>query len=207
MDPNRAARDGVFYVLQLVPDLRPERIKFGWTQNIVKRLRPYRYAAPTYVLMRTWACTCAWEYRAIAALTTNADTRLGREAFDVVSVDALLTRGDAFFAEYQRACPVPNGATSPLRVGVRAPAVVPMVDMDVARVRVLRGFSLRALGERVGLAANTIWRIETGRQRPRPSTRLALATALGYDVTDVEELANGGKRDPHQHHSNSTSQV
>ncbi len=79
-----------------------------------------------------------------------------------------------------------------------------MLTLGQARLR--RGLTLRALSEQVGLAANTIWRIETGRQRPRPATRLALATALGYDVTDVEELANGGKRDPHQHHRG-TSQV
>ncbi len=80
-----------------------------------------------------------------------------------------------------------------------------MLTLGQARLR--RGLTLRALSEQVGLAANTIWRIETGRQRPRPSTRLALATALGYDVTDVEELANGGKRDPHQQQHRGTSQV
>ncbi len=76
-----------------------------------------------------------------------------------------------------------------------------MLTLGQARLR--RGLTLRALSEQVGLAANTIWRIETGRQRPRPATRLALATALGYDVTDVEELANGGQRDPQQHPSTS----
>lgn len=65
--------------------------------------------------------------------------------------------------------------------------------LTLAQARLHRGLSIRALAEQTGLKPSTVWRIETGRQRPRPSTRLALATALRLSIAEVKELANGGR--------------
>lgn len=62
------------------------------------------------------------------------------------------------------------------------------------------GYSLRQLAEATGHPYETIWRIETGRQRARPSTAKRLADALGVRVAAVAEFANGGtEQSGHDH--------
>lgn len=63
--------------------------------------------------------------------------------------------------------------------------------LTMAKARLHRGLTIRALAQVVGANPTTIWRIENGLQKPRPSTRLAIATALGVSVADIKELANG----------------
>ncbi len=103
MEQQRAAREGFFYVLQLVPDLRPERVKFGWTTSLAKRLPSYVMGAPTFTVAGAWSCLAAWEAVAIKAVTGKGDRRLSREAFDVADLRVTLERTAAFFEERGRA--------------------------------------------------------------------------------------------------------
>jgi len=64
-----------------------------------------------------------------------------------------------------------------------------MLSLERARLR--RGLTQQALADLAGLDQDTIWRIETGRTRPRPSTRLAIATALRMEISEIRELADG----------------
>lgn len=69
-----------------------------------------------------------------------------------------------------------------------------MLSLERARLR--RGLSQEALAALVGVNLTTIWRIEKGRQRPYPRTRLAIANALGMRIEDIRELANGDEEPP-----------
>jgi hypothetical protein len=61
--------DGFFYVIQLAPDVAPQRIKLGWALDAAKRLKEHRCAAPTAVLVQSWPCARQWEKHAITAAT------------------------------------------------------------------------------------------------------------------------------------------
>lgn len=56
---------GFFYVLQLVPDLDPHRVKFGFTNNLTAGLADHHTTCPHARYMTTFKCRREWE----AALT------------------------------------------------------------------------------------------------------------------------------------------
>lgn len=89
---------GVFYVIQLVPELDPRRVKLGFANDIAERLAQHRTAAPTARVVRTWPCKRAWEVAVMDALTAHDCRFIVNEVFEVDDLDALLRRGDAFFA-------------------------------------------------------------------------------------------------------------
>lgn len=66
---------GTFYVVQLVPELDPNRIKLGFAEDIGVRMAQHRTAAPTARVVRTWPCKRSWEFTVIDALA-SADCRL-----------------------------------------------------------------------------------------------------------------------------------
>ena len=88
---------GVFYVIQLVPDLDPKRLKLGFAESLEQRLSQHRTAAPTARLLRAWPCKRAWELTAIDALTRERCRLILNEVFECDEPDALVNRGDAFF--------------------------------------------------------------------------------------------------------------
>jgi transcriptional regulator with XRE-family HTH domain len=62
-------------------------------------------------------------------------------------------------------------------------------DEDVGRrlraIRMRRGLTLRALGERVGVTGSSISQIERGQTSPSVSTLMALVTELGVTLDEV----------------------
>ena len=54
---------GVFYVIQLVPELDPQRLKLGFAESISQRHSQHRTAAPTAKVLHTWPCKRSWELR------------------------------------------------------------------------------------------------------------------------------------------------
>src|SRR5262245_44956700 len=90
--------DGFFYVVQLVPDLRPTRLKLGWSRDVRRRVAPYRTAAPTFRILRVWPCHRSWEPSAIRTVAGADAVALTREAFDVADLGAALARAEGFFA-------------------------------------------------------------------------------------------------------------
>lgn len=59
-----------------------------------------------------------------------------------------------------------------------------METLGEARKR--KGWSMEELARRTGLAYTTVWKIENGKTTGTPSTRLALANALGVGVDDID---------------------
>ena len=47
---------GVFYVIQLIPELDANRIKLGFAEDASARLAQHRTAAPTATVLKTWPC-------------------------------------------------------------------------------------------------------------------------------------------------------
>ena len=89
---------GVFYAIQLVPELDPKRVKLGFAADITERLAQHRTAAPTARVARTWPCKRSWELTVMDAITACGCRLILNEVFEVDDLSDLLARGDAFFA-------------------------------------------------------------------------------------------------------------
>lgn len=88
---------GVFYLIQLEPELDPERFKLGFATNIDERLRSHRTAAPLCRVLRTWPCKLLWEKTAIEFITPGCE-RLHTEVFRAESIEATEKRCEQFFS-------------------------------------------------------------------------------------------------------------
>lgn len=89
---------GVFYVVQLVPELDPNRVKLGFADDAPNRLAQHRTAAPTAKLLKTWPCKRSWEWTVIDALSTADCKLILNEVYECCDVARLLTHGDQLFA-------------------------------------------------------------------------------------------------------------
>jgi hypothetical protein len=95
---------GVFYVIQLVPDLDARRIKLGYADDLSSRLSQHRTAAPTARVLASWPCKRSWESTVMDALTAVDCSLILNEVFECSDIDSLLERGRALFAML----PAPN---------------------------------------------------------------------------------------------------
>jgi len=89
---------GSFYIIQLIPELIPGRVKLGFAGDVGARLRAHRTAAPTAELVRSWPCRKAWEVAAIASVTREGCEFISNEVFDCDDLNTLVSRADDFFA-------------------------------------------------------------------------------------------------------------
>ena len=113
-------RSGYFYVIQLVPEALPNRVKIGYTDNLAKRLAEHQTAAPTARLLQSWACKRSWDYAAMDSMTREGCSWVLNEVFEG-DPEGFVQRGDAFFG----LMPKPDAerslsAHSPLRQGDEA---------------------------------------------------------------------------------------
>lgn len=98
-DPDAAAkydRFGFFYLIQLVPEALPNRIKIGFADNVEKRLAEHRTAAPTAKLVKAWPCKRSWDYAAMDSITRTGCKLVLNEVYEG-EVSGFLERGEAFF--------------------------------------------------------------------------------------------------------------
>lgn len=110
-DEKKETDGGYFYVIDLIPEaLDLNRLKLGFSSNLEQRLQNHRCAAPTAVILKSWPCKKIWELAAMDALS-RGEKQVGHdrsEVFDVLSVSAVLERGDDFFGLMP--CPL-NGSS------------------------------------------------------------------------------------------------
>lgn len=90
-------RQGVFYVIQLVPEALPNRIKIGYTDNLDKRLTEHQTAAPTARVLASWPCKRSWDYAAMDSITREGCTLVLNEVYEG-DPDGFVQRGKDFFA-------------------------------------------------------------------------------------------------------------
>lgn len=89
---------GVYYVVRLVPELDPRRVKFGFTTSLDRRLAEFRTTCPHVELVRQWPCSgLNVEHVATGALARRC-RHLGGEVFEADDIDDVLEAADAFFA-------------------------------------------------------------------------------------------------------------
>lgn len=88
---------GYFYVIQLVPDELPDRIKLGYTANLDQRLADHRATNPTLTLIQSWPCKRTWEHAALASVTRVECEHIGGEVYSG-DIQGFIERANAFFA-------------------------------------------------------------------------------------------------------------
>jgi hypothetical protein len=88
---------GVFYVIQLIPEALPHRIKIGYTDNLEQRLTDHRTAAPTARVLASWPCKRSWDYAAMDSITREGCDWVLNEVFEG-DPDGFVRRGNEFFA-------------------------------------------------------------------------------------------------------------
>ncbi len=87
---------GFFYLIQLVPELAPNRVKIGYTDNLDTRLREHQTSAPTAKLIRSWRCKRAWDQAAMDSITRSGCHHVMNEVYEG-DIDAFVVRANAFF--------------------------------------------------------------------------------------------------------------
>lgn len=89
---------GWFYIVQVVPDLAPNRVKLGFSGNVDARLQSHKTAAPTARLVSAWPCKRIWERAIVDSVTRTGCQLLANEVFECDNVDDLVSRCEAIFA-------------------------------------------------------------------------------------------------------------
>lgn len=88
---------GFFYVIQIVPDLDPNRVKLGYARNVGQRLQQHRTTSPTAQLVQHWPCKEVWEQAARDCVTQEGCKLIGGEVYDCENVITLTEAGHKFF--------------------------------------------------------------------------------------------------------------
>lgn len=68
-DSSALDRFGYFYIIQLIPEAMPNRVKIGYTDNLETRLREHQCAAPTAKYLGHWKCKRSWDQAAMDSIT------------------------------------------------------------------------------------------------------------------------------------------
>lgn len=89
---------GVFYVLQMVPELDPNRVKLGYTESTEARFADHRTASPTAKFVKKWPCKSIWERAAMDSATRIGTSLIANEVFVVEDLTDLIDCLDQFFA-------------------------------------------------------------------------------------------------------------
>ncbi|MCX7426105.1 MAG: hypothetical protein NTW96_10870 [Planctomycetia bacterium] len=88
---------GVFYVIQLIPELDAKRIKLGFAVDLNDRLSQHRTAAPTAKVLKFWSCKRSWEGTVMECLVSQDCRHILNEVFECENIEELLKRGDDLF--------------------------------------------------------------------------------------------------------------
>jgi hypothetical protein len=91
------SESGVFYVIQLVPELDSRRIKLGFAIDLNDRLTQHRTSAPTAKVLKSWPCRRSWETTVMDCLSSVACHHILNEVFECDALNELIEKGDALF--------------------------------------------------------------------------------------------------------------
>lgn len=89
---------GVLYLVQIMPDADPSRIKLGYASDANRRLASYRTISPSATITKTWPCRVSWEKAAIDSLTAEYCTLIGGEVYQCTDIEGVIQRGNRFFS-------------------------------------------------------------------------------------------------------------
>jgi len=90
-------RYGFFYIIQLVPEALPNRVKIGFADNVERRLTEHHTAAPTARVVKAWPCKRSWDYAAMDSITKEGCKLVLNEVFEG-DINGFIERAEKFFA-------------------------------------------------------------------------------------------------------------
>ncbi len=90
-------RYGYFYLIQLIPEALPNRVKIGFADNVDTRLAEHRTAAPTAKLVKSWPCKRSWDHAAMDSITREGCKLVSNEVFEGL-LEGFLSRAEQFFS-------------------------------------------------------------------------------------------------------------
>jgi hypothetical protein len=90
-------RFGFFYVIQLIPEALPNRVKIGYTDNLKARLREHQTAAPTANYLGHWRCKRSWDQAAMDSITRDGCRLVMNEVYEG-EVEGFISRAGEFFS-------------------------------------------------------------------------------------------------------------
>lgn len=93
----RYSRFGYFYIIQLIPEFDPNRVKIGFADNVDKRLNEHRTSSPTAKLVKFWPCKRSWDQAAMDSITNGNCKLIMNEVYES-DIDSFIKRGEEFFA-------------------------------------------------------------------------------------------------------------
>jgi hypothetical protein len=96
-DVSKYDRFGFFYLIQLIPEALPNRVKIGFADNVERRLNEHRTAAPTAKLLKAWPCKRSWDYAAMDSITREGCRLVLNEVFEG-DINEFLSRAESFFS-------------------------------------------------------------------------------------------------------------
>jgi len=88
---------GYFYVIQLVPEALPNRVKLGYADDVKQRLREHQTSAPTAQIIGQWRSKRYWEQTAIDSITREECNLVLNEVYEADTTE-LIRRAEEFFA-------------------------------------------------------------------------------------------------------------
>lgn len=89
-------RFGYFYIIQLVPEAIPKRVKLGYTDNLDTRLREHQTSAPTAKYLGHWKCKRSWDQAATDSITRENCQLVMNEVYEG-DIEGFLNRAEEFF--------------------------------------------------------------------------------------------------------------
>jgi T5orf172 domain len=108
-------RYGYFYIIQIIPEVLPNRVKIGFTDNLHQRLREHQTSAPTARFVKHWECKRSWDQAVMDSITRENCALVMNEVYEG-DVESFVFRADAFFALMPTsATEIPLSESSPLR--------------------------------------------------------------------------------------------
>ncbi len=96
LDLNNNRNYGFFYLIQLIPEFQPNRVKIGFADDVDKRFKEHQTSSPTSKLLGYWPCKRAWD-QAIMDSITRTDCKLVLNEVYEGDIQGFKDRADEFF--------------------------------------------------------------------------------------------------------------
>lgn len=87
---------GYFYLIQLIPEFQPNRIKIGFADDVDKRFKEHQTSSPTAKLLGSWPCKRAWDQAVMDSLTREGCKLVLNEVYEG-DVNGFIDRAEKFF--------------------------------------------------------------------------------------------------------------
>lgn len=91
-------RFGFFYIIQLVPEALPNRVKIGYTDDLDKRLNEHRTSAPTARILGSWPCKRSWDQAVMDCIAREGCKLVMNEVYEG-EIESFLDRAKLFFKQ------------------------------------------------------------------------------------------------------------